>query len=257
MGLDVIRSPDALHALLGAHRMQPDLVLTDVNLPNGNGLSLCEFLRCDEKLAHVPVIIMSGQSNDQIVQRCRALGAPFVKKGPQLWETLEPLITELLNPTDSAVPTLPTGAPEEARPDRPRILSIDDDPDVSRIIQMRLLPYGVDVQRAFKGMQGFWWSVDMRPDVIITDMEMPDGEGNYILSRIRSHSITKDTPVIVLTGKRDIAIKRAMLNLGASSYLTKPIDFAELFAELRQHIPLVAQPVSAKAVPHVATDPCR
>jgi DNA-binding response OmpR family regulator len=152
------------------------------------------------------------------------------------------LITKLLNPPDPAAE--PAVDAERERIDRPRILSIDDDPDVSKIIQIRLLPYGVDVQRAFKGMQGFWWSIDMRPDVIITDLMMPDGEGNYILSRIREHSLTKDTPVIVLTGKRDAAMKRTLLNMGANAYLTKPIDFAELFAELRQHIhiPLAAAP---------------
>ena len=69
---------------------------------------------------------------------------------------------------------------------RPKILCIDDDPDISQAIKFQLEPYGVDVFRAFDGMPGYWTALTTRPDVIICDMVMPDGEGNYLLSRFRS-----------------------------------------------------------------------
>ncbi|HTU24636.1 MAG TPA: response regulator [Pirellulales bacterium] len=272
LGLDALRSPDALHALLGAHRLRPDIILTDVHMPSGNGLSLCEFLRCDSDLAGVPVIVMSGQGDAAMVERCRSMGVHFVKKGPQLWATLESLIVQLLGqqahapapaagancklePADCQPPEPVAADPPPTERRGPRVMCIDDDPDVSKIIQMRLSPFGVEVQRAFKGMQGYWSSLDLRPDVIITDMIMPDGEGNYILSRIRDHSLTKDTPVIVLTGKRDTAIKREMLAMGANAYLHKPIDFSQLFEHLRQYIPLVPQTAADLAPPSPSKGP--
>ncbi len=130
------------------------------------------------------------------------------------------------------------GVPDGEKPRRPKVLCIDDDPHVSQAIMMRLRPLGVDVIRAFDGMQGFWTGLDTRPDVIITDLRMPDGEGNYILTRFQAHPLTKDVPVIVLTGETNPAVRRMMLAMGVSAYFTKPWNFDELRQELERHIDL-------------------
>ncbi len=125
---------------------------------------------------------------------------------------------------------------------QPRVLAIDDDPDISRALALRLRPYGIDVFRSFSGMQGYWMGLDSKPDVILTDLSMPDGEGNYIYSRFRGHPLTEKTPVIVLTGQDNPALKRQMLSMGVSAYLTKPINWAELLEELRRHIDFAQEP---------------
>ncbi|HEX4129203.1 MAG TPA: response regulator [Pirellulales bacterium] len=263
LDLDVFRSPDAMHALLGAHRIRPNLLLLDVHLSSGNGLCVCEFLASDKSgLADIPVIIMSGQCDDETVRRCRSLGARFVKKSPQLWQQVQPLLRELLDgeapqtaktdggdvgmtessenaattPEVVTVPVVPNGSANAKK--TPLVLCIDDDPDISRIITLRLARYNVEVRRAFKGMQGYWASLDIRPDVIISDMVMPDGEGTYLFARLQAHSLTKGIPFIVLTGQASPALKRQMLSLGASAYLKKPMVFEELLEHLRKHIPL-------------------
>ena len=124
----------------------------------------------------------------------------------------------------------------------PRVLCIDDEPDISRIIKIRLEQYGVDVRRAFNGMQGYWLAIDMRPDVIVTDMVMPDGEGTYIMGRLKSHPLTQQIPVIVLSGQDNPALMRQMLSLGARAYLIKPLVVDDLIRELRTHIVLPETP---------------
>jgi DNA-binding response OmpR family regulator len=124
----------------------------------------------------------------------------------------------------------------------PKVLCIDDDPEISRIIKLRLEGYGIAVFRAFNGMQGYWTGLDFRPDVIITDLAMPEGEGNYVMSRFRSHPLTADVPIIILTGQTNPAIKRTMFNLGASAYLVKPLIFEELIGALRTHIQFPLEP---------------
>ncbi|MBN2473093.1 MAG: response regulator [Pirellulales bacterium] len=128
---------------------------------------------------------------------------------------------------------------------RPVVLCVDDDPDVSRAIAVRLRQYGVDVVRAFSGTQGFWMGLDYRPDVIIIDLRMPEGEGDYLFGRFQSHALTKDVPVIVLTGVTNPGVKRQMLSLGAAAYLTKPVVFDELLRELRPYIALPQTPAAA------------
>ena len=247
MGLEVFRSPDAMHALFGAQKICPDLILLDVNMPGGNGLSVCEMLAGNEEMKGIPVIIMTGESNNKTVDRCNELGAFYVRKGPHLWEELQEITCEVFGMKSpgnggGSEPGLDNGQPpveEDASTSyRPKILCIDDDPDISKILKLRLEPYGVDVLRAFNGMQGYWTAMDMHPDVIITDMSMPDGEGNYIVGRLKSRSATDRVPVIVLTGQSNPASRRLMLSIGADAYLMKPINLPELLAELSKHIKL-------------------
>lgn len=247
LGVEVFRSPDAMHALFGAQKIHPDLIVLDVNMPGGNGLSVCEMLAGNDELKDVPVIIMTGESNDQTVDRCNALGAFYVQKGPQLWEELREMTCEFLGLTwsgqgdDSESGTNDGHSPAEKESSasyRPKILCIDDDPEISKILKLRLEPYGVDVLRAFNGMQGYWTAMDMNPDVIITDLSMPDGEGNYIMGRLKSRTATEKVPVIVLTGQSNPSTRRLMLSIGADAYLMKPLNLPELLSELSRHIKL-------------------
>jgi DNA-binding response OmpR family regulator len=150
----------------------------------------------------------------------------------------------------AAVPKLHDAIAAWSGEKSPRVLCIDDEPDISRIIKIRLEQYGVDVRRAFNGMQGYWLAIDMRPDVIVTDMVMPDGEGTYVMGRLKSHPLTQEIPVIVLSGQDNPALKRQMLSLGASAYLIKPLVVDELIRELRTHIVL---PETPGRISHVAT----
>jgi CheY-like chemotaxis protein len=229
-----------MHALLGAHRVQPDLMILDVNMPGGNGLSVCEMMAGDPSLAKTPVIIMTGDTNPEIPGRCQALHAQYLQKGAGLWERLEPLIRKTLGMPAVIAPKATAAALAalaEAK-QKPRILCIDDDPDISKIIKLRLEPYGVDVLRAFKGMQGYWTALDMRPDLVILDMVMPDGGGNYILGRLRAHPLTEKVPVLMLTGINTPGTRRQMFGLGVDGFLTKPIDFDALIDHVGQYVTL-------------------
>ena len=103
----------------------------------------------------------------------------------------------------------------------------------------------MDVLRAFNGMQGCWTALDMRPDMIILDMVMPDGGGNYIFGRLRSHPLTEKVPVLMLTGVNTPGVRRQMFGLGVDAYLTKPLDFNTLLDHVRQYVPLVPRDEAA------------
>ncbi|MEX0641986.1 MAG: response regulator, partial [Pirellulales bacterium] len=120
----------------------------------------------------------------------------------------------------------------------PVVLCIDDDPEVSEAIALRLRQYKVSVLRAFHGMHGLWLAMNCRPDLIITDLKMPQGEGSYIIERLRNHSDTCGLPIIVLTGQRNPQLEITVRLLGAEHVLTKPVHFDELAAAIRTFVPL-------------------
>lgn len=132
-------------------------------------------------------------------------------------------------------------------PKQPTVLCIDDDPEISRILGIRLENYGVHVLRAYHGMHGFWLAMTERPDLIITDMRMPQGEGDYVAECLKNNSDTCQIPIFVLTGQKDAGLKQQMLNLGVDEYLIKPVEFDELREHLERYLPLQEVALASEA----------
>ena len=120
----------------------------------------------------------------------------------------------------------------------PTILCIDDDPEVSGAIERRLSQYEVRLIRAFHGMHGYAEALKHKPDVVVTDLRMPSGDGATILECLRRNRQTASIPVIVLTGLRDRRLKQKLLNLGADVFLCKPLSLDELTHTLRRFVDL-------------------
>jgi CheY-like chemotaxis protein len=97
MGVVVQEAHNAVAALVMINRAPPELVILDVNMPSGNGLSVCEMLSTDARLCSLPVIILSGEEGDRIRMRCQSLRARYVKKGPEAMEQVKQLVNQTLS----------------------------------------------------------------------------------------------------------------------------------------------------------------
>ena len=125
----------------------------------------------------------------------------------------------------------------------PTVLCIDDDPQVSEVIQDRLEGYEVKLLRAFFGTQGIWMAVTEKPDVIICDLRMPQGDGATVIECLKRNRQTAAIPIIVLTALHEPGLQRRLEGIGASRYLTKPIHFNDLLGELQRHIEVRPKPL--------------
>jgi len=245
LGLEVSTIDNGSDAVITIARNPPDLVLLDINMPAGDGLSVCRVLASHANLAPIPVIILSGRSDEETIRRCEALGAHYVLKVGEVWDWLRPRICELLEiESDTLVSGVESQSlaqtPTESSP--PQVLVIDDDLDIGRALKIKLGAYGIEVLHAANGMQGFWIALKQIPDAIILDFNMPEGRGDYVLGRLKSHSLTKDIPVIILTGRTrggrtDFGLQRELLGMGAVKFLTKPLDFEALLEKLSAYLP--------------------
>lgn len=120
----------------------------------------------------------------------------------------------------------------------PTILCIDDDPDVTRSIELILSNYEVNVVRDCCGRLGICDVHEQNPDLIITDMRMPDGDGEHLLEQVKQNARTAHIPVIVLTGLSNDQLPGRMRNLGAASFLQKPVHSQTLLSEIGRFISL-------------------
>lgn len=145
-----------------------------------------------------------------------------------------------------------TGGGAPSRHEGVWVLCIDDDAEYSQVVKMRLESQGIHVVRAFAGMQGYRMAFTEPVSAILLDMEMPDGQGDYILGRLKDNPVTHDVPVIIVSGQKDRFLEQRMLHLGAARYLHKPPDWHELIAELQRHLGTkrtgLTKPLTAKFV---------
>ncbi len=100
-------------------------------------------------------------------------------------------------------------------------------------------------------MKGYAAALAERPDVILCDLVMPDGDGLYVFRRLLDHTLTADIPFLVLTGQTNPAVRREVLSSGAAGYLFKPLNFDELLSHLARFIRIARTPPSAVR-PHAA-----
>lgn len=95
LGLDVHLAYDAYSALAMVKSQRPGLACLDVNMPAGNGLSVCEMLATDADFAAMPVIILTGRRDPDTIRRCHHLCAYYVEKCDNVWPRIEPILLEL------------------------------------------------------------------------------------------------------------------------------------------------------------------
>jgi DNA-binding response OmpR family regulator len=122
--------------------------------------------------------------------------------------------------------------------DWPTILCIDDDPQIPETIALRLNQYEVNVISACHGMHGFWLAMTNRPELIVTDVNMPQGAGDHVVECLRQNSDTRDIPVIVLTGQRDEQLECRLRHAGANEFFVKPVHFDKLREAIFRYVPL-------------------
>ncbi|MFW6058913.1 MAG: putative bifunctional diguanylate cyclase/phosphodiesterase [Phycisphaeraceae bacterium] len=114
-----------------------------------------------------------------------------------------------------------------------KVLVIDDDAAVHRLVKVRLGKLDVDVLAATDGAAGLAAARQQAPDLILLDVAMPGMDGFEVCRRLRDHAVTCEIPVIFLTGSDNSEEKSRGFELGASDYVTKPFDAAELNARVR------------------------
>jgi DNA-binding response OmpR family regulator len=117
--------------------------------------------------------------------------------------------------------------------EKPKILIVDDDPDLRRGLNLRLRASHFDTAYATDGFSAIAMAQKEQPDLIILDIGLPAGDGFIVLDRLQQNANLSSIPVIVLTARDPQYNRDRALRSGACAFLQKPADNNELMEVIR------------------------
>lgn len=111
-----------------------------------------------------------------------------------------------------------------------RVLIVDDEPQIRKLLKVSLNAYGYMLDEAATGQDGITRAAIFKPDLLILDLGLPDMDGKNVIKEIRDWS---HAPIIILTARDQEQEKIEALDFGADDYITKPFGMGELLARMR------------------------
>jgi diguanylate cyclase (GGDEF)-like protein len=114
-----------------------------------------------------------------------------------------------------------------------KILVVEDDPSVRKVLAFTLSKEGYSVETAEDGLDGLEKATAAPPDLVLLDLMMPRMDGAQLCKQLKGHFLTSQIPVIMLTARGEMDAKLAGLTIGANDYLTKPYATDELLVRVR------------------------
>lgn len=132
--------------------------------------------------------------------------------------------------------------------EKSRILVVDDEPQLTRVLRTSLKSHGYEVRVAADGLSALDTFGDWQPNLVLTDLAMPNMDGLELCRQLRAIS---QVPIIVLSAKGEEKTKVEALDLGADDFVTKPFSIDELLARVRASLRRAATPISTGATPAI------
>lgn len=225
-----------------------DLVITDWNMPVMNGLELIRNIRHNEAIRHIPILMVSAETNQEHFKKAILEGVNGFVVKPFSVESLHLKLEMIFSGKSPALKSSVTASDIKKKPvtsistedenEQATILVVDDLPaNIDVIVGVLKTTYNIKV--ATKGAK----ALDIvakhpMPDLILLDIMMPEMDGFEVCKRLKSDPITAQIPIIFLTAKTDIDTTVQGFASGAVDYITKPVNSQLLMARVNNHIQL-------------------
>lgn len=117
-----------------------------------------------------------------------------------------------------------------------KILVVDDEEQIVKLLTMRLQTNNYEVIIAYDGYQCVQMAKGEKPDLILLDIKMPNGGGVNAFETLRSNIYTEIIPVIFITAYPSQEVKKRVTEMGASGFISKPFDSEELLMKIQSII---------------------
>lgn len=249
-GYTTFATGDASTGFSRALELRPDLILLDITLPAGDGLSLAQKLRHRPETRTTPIIFVTAHLDPELRERTMEVGAAGLFEKPYDGEELMAVIGHALGETgmfrrriaqfvrgadeSAAVEPAVTPHPAEPFPHLKRILIIEDDAKIAMALALRLKTAGYETTLAHDALAGVNLALRMKPDLVLLDVSLPAGDGFQVAERMRALQAAP-APIIFLTASQRPGLRQRAQELGAG-FFEKPYEHEALLAAVEQRI---------------------
>jgi len=214
MGISVTASVDGQMALEVATSTSLDMIITDIDMPNMNGFDLCINLKKSPSTKSIPVIILSSLDSEEHIERGFKVGAAAYVSKARAGEELRDRVKDIL---------------EKALFLREKtILVVDDSSLIIDIVKDGLMQAGFQVITAENGKIALKKLKAHKPDMIISDLYMPEMDGVTLCSALQADPSFSGIPFVVMSSSTDRAVMRRMIQRGACAFLAKPFNMEQV-----------------------------
>ena len=210
----IVEAVNGKEALRLAFTTDFDIVVTDVEMPEMNGLQLCRQLKTYSDTKGIPVVIISDFHSEKDIDRGFQSGAEAYLSKADMRAELVGTVKRILK--DYHFRSSKT------------VLVVDDTLSVLKIVEYGLTVSGFQVVSACNGKQALLEIDRKRPDLILSDINMPEMNGYELLEAVRGRGDTASVPFVVMSGYTDRRSMKSMISKGAAAYITKPFNLDEL-----------------------------
>jgi signal transduction histidine kinase/DNA-binding response OmpR family regulator len=230
---EIISSASGKMALEQVKDGAVDLLITDMMMPDMNGLELIEKLQAHPGGRPAYTILITAYDVPGLKETARRLRVNETIIKPFRPERICQIVGNMLEEMKHAEPLTRTVAAQQPF----KILIADDVPDNVSLLSRYLQQEGYAFITASNGVETLQKVRSEMPDLILLDVNMPGKDGFEVLQEVRADPITEHIPVIILTAARPEPIDiQYGLNLGADDYVVKPFDRRELLARVRTRL---------------------
>jgi PAS domain S-box-containing protein len=222
LGVEGLVHPSLRGALDKAAETQPSAIFLDTNQQDGSAFDLLADLRHDERTRDIPVVIVSAdesQSDNPYTGAAETLLKPFSR------ESLRACLSRLTVMSQNK-PVLVVGRKSLV----PLLLIADDNELILETITEFLQQAGLRVQAVRNGFELLERAVELKPDIILVDIQMPGMDGMEVIRRLRrsSDNDVASVPIIAITALAMSGDRERCIEAGANDYISKPIVLRQL-----------------------------
>jgi sigma-B regulation protein RsbU (phosphoserine phosphatase) len=203
-GYEVIEADGPGQAFEHLEKTTPDLVLCDIMMSGMDGFTFCEKVRSQEKYKALPFIFVSAKSSLADKERAVALGADDFITKPFVMDELLLKIRALLKRSEIYKAYGAKKVIEEiSQKTKPKILIVDDDKVLTKLLASSLEKQEFEVKVAHNAFDGFNTAKEFKPDLILSDILMPEADGFEFRNLLNADKDLKGIPFVFLTSKNE------------------------------------------------------
>lgn len=211
---EIVLAEDGQEGLDLALRGKFDIVVSDIDMPKVNGIDLCRSLKNSAATQGTPVVMVSTFDSDSDVDKGFEAGAAAYLSKYEIQSRLRETVDSVLSKSKFKSNRL--------------VMVVDDSKIILRIVEKGLAEAGFKVITAENGQKALDLLDDIQPDLILTDIEMPDVNGFEFCQAIHMNPELSSVPIVAMSTKTDRGYMKRMLQNGASAFLCKPFNIDEL-----------------------------